>query len=150
MNVVLTDQVFHIKHVYFTEPVINTIIENSEFVKIIYSDQNMMLNGVYMLLYLKTTHVEQHFNKIKYVYNIEHDNIALSKIFKLEEDILDKYKSSKQKKYIIREYLSNGNIKLFPSIQLDRPINVNTFILKVSGIWENEHEYGLTYKILPI
>jgi len=40
-----------------------------------------------------------------------------------------------------------GNIKIFTD-HVD--YNKKTFILKISGIWENEINYGLTYKFIAI
>jgi hypothetical protein len=65
--------------------------------------------------------------------------------------LLQKYNSNKKiQRKIIYDTLNNGVIKLFPNDEKDVISNNNSFILKISGIWENDTEYGLTYKLLCI
>ena len=59
-----------------------------------------------------------------------------------------KYKCSKNPRYILYDTLNTGVIKIFPNIDNDIYNSNNSFILKISGIWEDDNEYGLTYKIL--
>lgn len=150
MNIVLTEQMFNSNHIYFIEPVVNTVMDNSQFIKIMYSDQNIILNSVYLLLKLKITNIDQYFKKIKYVIDINHDKLILNRIFQIEEEILKKYNCKKKKKYTISDALSSGNIKIFPTLYTEANKKKCMFILKISGMWENETEYGLTYKLLTI
>jgi hypothetical protein len=46
----------------------------------------------------------------------------------------------------IYEQLRNGNIKLFNEVNK----SFCSFILKISGIWETQFNYGLTYKFIKI
>ena len=49
------------------------------------------------------------------------------------------------------EQLNSGNIKLFKdSLKLHKINKDNEFIIKISGIWENEYEYGITYKFVDM
>jgi len=148
MNIVLTEQMFNSNHIYFIEPVVNTVMDNSQFIKIMYSDQNIILNSVYLLLKLKITNIDQYFKKIKYVIDTNHDKMILNRIFQIEEEILEKYNCKKKKKYTISEALSSGNIKIFPTLYTETNKKKCMFILKISGMWENETDYGLTYKLL--
>ena len=52
------------------------------------------------------------------------------------------------KKLNIYESLNTGSLKIYPST--DSHKSSNNFILKISGVWENEREYGLTFKILSV
>jgi hypothetical protein len=58
------------------------------------------------------------------------------------------YIKNKIQRKIIFNTLNSGVIKIFPNNDTDFISNNNSFILKISGIWENETEYGLTYKLL--
>ena len=51
----------------------------------------------------------------------------------------------------LQEQLQNGFIKLYgdDNIKYGHQKKIN-FLLKISGIWENEKEYGITYKFIPI
>ena len=48
----------------------------------------------------------------------------------------------------IYDQLKNGNIKIFSDV--NQKTYVNTFLLKISGIWETETQYGVTYKFSKI
>ena len=75
----------------------------------------------------------------------------LNRIYEIENLLLQKYNSNKKiQRKIIYDTLNNGVIKLFPNNENDLINNNNSFILKISGIWENDTEYGLTYKLLCI
>ena len=49
--------------------------------------------------------------------------------------------------YKIYEQLKNGNFKIITDIN---KMSNNLFMLKISGIWENDTEYGLTYKFIKL
>ena len=49
----------------------------------------------------------------------------------------------------IYEQLKNGNIKVFTN-EMSYKINNNAFVLKISGVWETEQNYGVTYKFSKI
>lgn len=150
MNIVVTHNQFNSNNIYFNDPIQNTVMDNSKFIKLIYSNENIMLNGVFLLLNIKTINKETYFKKIKISYDIN-SNInreLLTNIYKIEKNILLKYKCSKNPRYILYDTLNTGVIKIFPNIDNDIYNSNNSFILKISGIWEDDNEYGLTYKIL--
>jgi hypothetical protein len=170
MNIVLTELQYEADSIYFMEPIVNTIMENSVFIKVIYSNPIIILNGLYLQLDLKLISSEIYFKKVKYTYDVNNDynKNMLNKIFNIENSILDKYSTNsfiKKKKNIIWDTLITGAIKLYPNTMYNEtndcnaivntiPKSVsklntpNVFILKISGIWENTNEYGLTYKII--
>ena len=150
MNVILTEDEYDISHIYYNEPIQNTVMNNSKFIKMIYSNEYFILNGVYLLLNFKSTSKELYFKKIKVKYDIANNKDLLKFIFKVEENILNKYPSLKKQKKIIFDTMSTGSIKLFPNDINDLNNGKNSFILKISGIWEDPQEYGLTYKIISI
>ena len=63
MNIVVTHNQFNNKCIYFNEPIQNTVMDNSKFIKLIYSNENIMLNGIFLLLNLKTLNKETYFKK---------------------------------------------------------------------------------------
>jgi hypothetical protein len=152
MNVVIKENQFNISNVYYTEPIQNIVMDNSKFIKIIYSTENIMTSGLCLLLQLKIANKEFYFKKLKFVYDINTNKEILSKIYDIESIILHKFGNQKKQRKILYESLSSGTIKLFPNNEneLNNNNNNNSFILKISGIWENDTEYGLTYKILYI
>jgi hypothetical protein len=133
-------------NVLFSNPINNTIINDGQFIRIMYSSDNIMLNGLYFAINLQSCRREKYYNKYKYTFNV-HDNADIIEYLKnVEYNILDKIDTNKYKlpQYKINELLANGNIK---SLHLS---NNNSFILKISGVWETQFEYGLTYKLLTI
>ena len=70
----------------------------------------------------------------------------------IEESILDKICiNNKKPVFRLYEQLNSGNIKLFKdSLKLHKINKDNEFIIKISGIWENEYEYGITYKFVDM
>ena len=65
----------------------------------------------------------------------------------IEENILKKVEiKNKLPQSKIYEQLKNGNIKLFNEVTKSSC----SFILKISGIWETQFNYGLTYKFIKI
>jgi hypothetical protein len=149
MNIVIKENQFNILNVYYTEPIQNIVMENSNFIKLIYSTENFMISGLCLLLQLKHTNKEDYFKKIKFIYDVNSNSEMLNKIYDIESSLLNKYGNQKKQRKILYETLSSGNIKLFPT-NVNELNNYNSFVLKISGIWENKTEYGLTYKILYI
>ena len=98
--------------------------------------------------YIPNTTKELYFKKIKITYDINANLTLLNRLYEIETEILEKYNSNKKQKKIIYDTLSGGSIKIFPNSDEDIVKVNNSFILKISGIWENETEYGLTYKLL--
>jgi hypothetical protein len=150
MNIVLTHNQFNSNNIYFNEPIQNTVMDNSRFIKLIYSNENIMLNGIFLLLNIKIINKETYFKKIKISYDISNtiNKEILMNIYNIENNILLKYKSTKKPRSILYETLNSGVIKIFPNIDKDINNSNSSFILKISGIWEDDKEYGLTYKIL--
>ena len=58
---------------------------------------------------------------------------------------------NKIKKYKIAEQMKLGFIKLFSNdLSITTEKTALNFALKISGVWENTTEYGLTYKFLKV
>ena len=76
--------------------------------------------------------------------NIENNEGVINYIKQVENDILDKINIKNKKKINRIADQIIGNIKYIDSV---KHIN-DSLILKISGIWETETEYGLTFKII--
>jgi len=151
MNVVIKEEQFKISNIYYTESIQNIIMDNSQFIKIVYSNEDIMMSGIFLLVELKHVTKESYFKKIKITYDTSLNKNILSRIYEIENQLLQKYNNNKKiQRKIIYDTLNNGVIKLFPNNENDLINNNNSFILKISGIWENDTEYGLTYKLLCI
>lgn len=151
MNIVLTPDKYNVNSIYYNDSIKNTVIENSYFIKIMFSNHDLYLNGVYILIDLSNITLEKYYNKYKCILDTDKNKHILNFLYKLEFEILNKYDSSKVKKLIIFNQLKQGNIKLFiEKTNLQTRYERANFVLKISGIWEKDNEIGLTYKFIMI
>ena len=148
MNIVKQIDQYNKNNVYFCEPIKNNIMNNGIFIRIIYSTPLFILNGIYLSIYINHITVEKYYNKFKCTFDINTYNDLINNIKNIEEGILNKSNiKGKLPQYKINEQLKNGTIKIFAD-NIEKIKNV--FLLKIAGIWETEHEYGLTYKFMKI
>lgn len=151
MNLVKTIDQYNDHYVYFCDPIKNNIIPDSIFIRILYSNESVTLNGVYLLINLYEVNIERYYNKFKCSFNSNNVNHkeCIESIKIIEENLLKKIGSKKNPQFKIYEQFKNNNIKIFNDVSLHNN-NTCSFILKISGIWETEENYGLTYKFINI
>lgn len=152
MNIVIDIDEFNKDHIFLQEPVKNNIIDDSKFIRIIYSNNIFVINTVYIIFNLHIIQIENYFNKYKFIFNIKQNTKPINQFKSIEESILDKiFINNKKPVFRLYEQLNSGNIKLFKdSLKLHKTYSDNEFIIKISGIWENEYEYGITYKFVDM
>jgi Zn-dependent M16 (insulinase) family peptidase len=148
MNIVKTIDQYNENYVYFCEPIKNNIMNEGNFIRILYSTPLFVLNGIYVSVNIGHLAIEKYYNKFKCTFDTNQHKEIVDKLRVVEEGILKKVNiNGKLPQHKIYEQLKNGNIKVFS--ETFEKIN-NTFLLKIAGIWETEHEYGLTYKFINI
>ena len=148
MIMVKTIEQYNDDSVYFCDPIKNNIMADGNFIRILYSTPIFILNGIYLSVSINQISVERYFNKYKCSFDIASHLIIINKIRNIEDGILQKINiKGKVPQYKIFEQIKNGNIKIF-SDNIEK-IN-NMFLLKIAGIWETEHNYGLTYKFIKV
>ena len=145
MNVVLNINAINKNNIFFYESVKNTVISNSNFIRIIYSNKEIIMNGIYIKFDIDKQILQNNNN------NNSNNNI-FNQLEELEIYILNKYKNNKVNNnknnnicYKIKEqilYLINK----INNCNNDRVIF--TYILKISGLWETDNHIGLTYKFI--
>lgn len=146
MNLALNKEDFSINNVYFAEPIKNSIIENSNFIRLMYSNSLMAINGIYIKMDFENIYKQNDFSKQKINFNVNDNQKNINYIKSIESDILEKINiNHKTKVYKLNEQMMSGYIKHI----MDNKCT-NHFILKISGIWESEKEYGLTFKFVEI
>ena len=69
MNIVLTTEQFNKDKIYFTDPIENIVMDDSKFIKILYSNELITLNGIFIDVKLKIVHRENYFKKIRYLFD---------------------------------------------------------------------------------
>ena len=127
MNIIIPINNINDKNIYFHDPIKNTVINNGDFIRILYTDKFIICNG----LQIK-------FNGIPTKDNIE-------KLYALEKNILNLYNSS-CKQFLKLEEQLNYYINRYSNYITSK----NCFIVKISGIWENNVGIGITSKIIYI
>ena len=136
------------EYIYFNEPIQNNIINESRYIRILYSTPIIVFNGIHVLINLSIDNIERQYNKNILYYNIEKNIEAVSGIKKIEKIILKKYNSIKIPSYNLSELIDGGVIRLFTDFNEKK--KVTNIILKISGLWENDETYGVTYKFFSV
>jgi hypothetical protein len=139
---------FNSNYIFFNEPIQNTIINESRFIRILYSTPNIIFNGINILLPIVVDSVDKQYNKNIIYYNIEKNIETINIIKNIEQTILKKYGSHKISAHNLSSQVDMGVLKLF-SDTYDKKKNID-IILKVSGLWEDASSYGITYKFFSI
>ena len=146
MNLVKSINQYSEDNIYFCEPIKNNVMNEGKFIRILYSTHNLVLNGIYLLVHINDITCDKYYNKYKCNFNTLHNKDIIDNIKTIEENILRKIEIKKIPQLKIYEQLRNGNIKLFNEVNK----SFCSFILKISGIWETQFNYGLTYKFIKI
>ena len=145
MNLVKTINQYDDNSIFFCEPIKNNIMNEGNFIRILYSTKNIVLNGIYLLVELHDITCEKYYNKYKCNFNVSNHKDIIDNLKAIEEEILKKYKTVKIPSYKIYEQIKCGYIKIFSEVESRQ---TSSFILKISGIWETQQNYGLTYKFI--
>ncbi len=130
------------------DPIKNNIMNEGNFIRIIYSNKNITLNGIYLIITLNNITCEKYFSKYRCFFNVSLHKDIIDNLQIIEESILNKYEViNKIPQHKIYEQIKHGNIKIFNDVGNK---SVCSFILKISGIWETQLNYGLTYKFIKV
>ena len=114
---------FDMSHIYLGDRVVNKVKDMKWFQRLGYSTPHYDLVGVYIYVPLKS-----------YLYKSRIDQLT-----KIERDILDNINMVN-----VTPSLSMGTSLREKSIFVE---GISHIIVKISGIWETNEKYGLTYKI---
>ena len=172
------DNNIDINNILLCEPINNTVMDNSKFIRLIYSDKNIIMNGIYIKISMHIKNVENAYNKLRCYIEPEKNKEIYKVLSYIENIILSKYVTNKISSYKLTECLNKGIIKIFSenfnknhynisnkgrynsdrynsdrSLSLNKNINdpsLYNIVLKISGIWVDEREYGLTYKFITL
>ena len=148
MNIVNNIEQYNENYIFFCEPIKNNVMNEGSFIRIIYSTPNVVFNGVYILITLNDIICEKYYTKYRCIFNISKHKEIIERFRIVEDELLKKINiTHKTPQYKIYEQLKNGHVKVFSELD-GKP--TCSFILKISGIWETQFNYGLTYKFIKI
>jgi hypothetical protein len=156
MNVAIKIDQYNHNNIFFCDSIKNSIINEGTFIRILYSNSYVLINGIFLLITLNDIVFCKYYNKYKCCFNANINKNVINEIKIIEEQLLNKINiKHKTPQCKIYEQMKNGCIKLYNEINEIREVNeinkINNsqnFILKISGIWETQTNYGLTYKII--
>jgi hypothetical protein len=159
MNIVYDMNNLKLSNIFFLDSKRN-IIMDGKFTKIIHSDELITINGIYLQILFsinlidKSKLVNKNMNKyfMKFIPNDTNNNKIINELTKIEEGLIDHYKKTfsckKTPIFLLKDQLITGNVKLYREIpHLNKK---SDFILKISGIWENNENIGITYKFMEV
>ena len=163
MNIILKLNQFAIENVQYMKTRKNIIMENSLFIKLLYSDENFVMNSIYIEFPVKIKEINRNY----LFYNFIERDEYIQQLLKIERDIIDYYKiinqCTKTPVYSFKAQMEKGNMKynyVFPTSSSYTtggngntsahvsPIIRERIVLKISGIWENSDTLGINYKLL--
>jgi len=150
MKIALNINQYEINNIYFCDPIKNNVVTDGMFIRLIYSNDLFVTNGINLCVPFSDVVIEKYYNKYKCMLNVTNNRNVIEHIYQIEKDILNKINTkNKIIQTKITEQLRNGNFKIF-SENIEKTNNPQLFILKISGIWETEHYIGLTFKFCKI
>jgi len=148
MLLVLRPDQFHNEYIMFSDKTKNNILTGGDFYRIYYSDPHFTSNGLFIVFSLKNVKIERYFNKIKCTFDKVKNRKIISFIKNVEQKLLEiAPPQTKIPTYRIEEQLNQNYIKIFSEDKID-PVNLDSanILLKVSGIWTDESNYGTTFR----
>jgi len=133
--------------VMLSEKTKNNVMNNSDFYRLYYSDTLHNSNGLYVFFTLRNITITKYFNKLKATFNNNVNKSHILKLQSVERQILGLFSNKKKTAvYRIGEQLNNNFIKIFGEINNCNKESSFQIILKVSGIWSDVNEFGLTFR----
>ena len=148
MNLAINLDQYKDQYVYFCEPTRNNIMNDGSFIRILYSTKHVMLNGIYLHVTINDFVCDKYYDKYRCMFNVGAHMGLIQQVRQFEDNLLIKVGiQNKVPQHKFYEQLLNGNIKIFNNIEKKTTCS---FILKISGIWETQYNYGITYKFIEI
>lgn len=157
---------FEPSRILFGDKVANLIMENSLFVKILYSTPYFSTNGIFIQLTMHNIEVKK-FQDGSLTKLIFTDTTYLKQLERIEHEILRQYQEMFKEKrkllqspetykeidkvpnYKLKQHLERRSIKL-PNEYKEGFYDKMMILVKLSGVWVNHTEYGITYKFIPV
>ena len=150
MQLAITPEQFNQYYVLYGKRTKNTIVQDSNFININYSTELMTLNNISIHFTLNDVEVTDYYNKYRCDYaKSDFNHSVISKLIHIEKKVLEKYiaHTSAFPCYRLKEQLMTNRLKIFALHELKTSTYKKCeLLLKISGIWETNNEYGIIYK----
>lgn len=155
MNIIFDYKELKIDNIFFLETKKNILMDGN-FTKLIYSDELVTINGIYLTFPIQTHSNNKLANKKFINFQIQNSNnySIIKELSNIENSLLSYYKKlyncNKTPYYILNEQLNHGNIKIYREMNHHIENSKNNFIIKISGIWEDINSFGIAYKFIEV
>jgi len=156
MNIILEISQIEIKNIMFLETKKNIIIDGN-FTKLIYADNNVSVNGIFITFPILASGMDKLMNKniLTFQMSTGSNSSIVKQVSDFENRLIEYYKCEygiqKKAAPTLMNQLSTSRIKLYKETD---DVNNNKshpkVVLKISGIWETVNEVGITYKFLEM
>lgn len=113
---------------------------NASFTRLVYSNHIITTVGVQIKMDIKCITLEKRGNKTNIQFNIYNNRELITTIQRIEQALLLSKNSNKYPVYAIYNELILGRISIHDY--------TDVIVLKISGIWETDTSYGVTYKFI--
>lgn len=148
MNISIALDQYNEDYVYFCDSIKNNIMDDSQFIRILYSTPIFVLNGIYISININHMTIEKYYNKFKCSFDVNLYKDIIERLRIIEENIIKKINiKGKIPQFKIYDQFKNGSIKIFKE-KIENQSNI--FLLKIAGIWETDMYYGLTHKLIKV
>lgn len=150
MNVVLDIADVDRRNLYYCEPVTNTVMDVSVFVRTGYTDELITMNGLYIHCPFCISKVDKYYQNYKFMFDYNQNMDLIDGLIKIERMIIQCHNVHNLiPVYKLRYQLLSLHIRVFENVDCStntlEPGDYN-FTLKISGIWQNGDSCGLTFK----
>ena len=179
MTIAIDTHNYSIDNVYFGEPIKNAVIDNGKFIRIFYSNDVMTLNGIYIKIdadvkKMDENEIENLLCEIRKIESGILDKINIpgkTKVIKICDYLMVNINPNTNTNPYVNinafanmnlfsststivnsnSAYANGNGNIYKQyLNFSKFYNLNKMLLKISGVWETTHEYGLTFKFIEI
>lgn len=153
MNIVQRIEEFSTNDIILCEPIKNTIMDNSNFIRILISNKDIIINGIYLFLditakkYYDKTPTYSSFDKHKYkkmlfLISSENNREVIEKLKTIEKQILLKTNNiHKNKSLKLGNNLDEGIIKVFKESQYEMEDTNKSIVKQANNIVEKKYFY---------
>ena len=148
------------------------LIMDGDFVKLVYSDENTAMNSLFFVCALKIKQHPTTQNVVAVVSDptekssiwfspYEPSNFdSIQRMIEFEQVLIDEYKThvkilKKVPVFSLRNQLLSGNTRMYKlndmmiSGESSTPPSTQ-IVVKISGIWESNENFGITYKFIEV
>ena len=92
MNIVKRIDQYDENNIFFCEPIKNNVMNEGNFIRILYSTHNVVFNGIYLLFTLNDITCEKYYTKYRCNFNTATHKDIIDNLKIIEEDILKNVK----------------------------------------------------------